>query len=197
MDSTLNKYREALNQSENLKDELKEIRQAYPKYKPSGVKSVYDLLKRDLEYWNDLVECYNWLLQMEIPLDEFNRVYAQATSEVTDILNRYETDAFLNVFMADHKLSAYIRYYIKTKEITYTVAPIDSELPYTSMTDDYYETSIIKGELLLHELHSKWKEYGNIPDYECLGSRKFIYRNYMLKSAYEILLLMSGRLRRI
>lgn len=164
MATTLKKYRELKETYSRLDSEFKALKQEYPKYKPKKVKAQYDKLKLDLIDCRDEINVCGFLLLLGIPLDEFNNVYAQAKSKVLDILSRYENDVVLNVLMAEHTLSAYIRYCKTTKELTYNVALIyidDKQLPSIKMTDDYVETLIVNYMLMtntLSELHSKWKK---------------------------------------
>lgn len=164
MADTLERYRELLEINKRLKDEFNAIKLEYPKYKPKKVKTQYDKLKLDLMNCLDEMKMCNNLMLLGIPLDEFNRVYSQAKSEVLDILSRYETDSVLNVLLADHTILAYIRCCRRTKELTYNVDILyldDKELPTNKTTDYYFETSLIDYYLrpyTLQELHSKWKE---------------------------------------
>lgn len=164
MAATLKTYLEIKETYSKLDSALKAIKQEYPKYVPKKVKPQYDKLTFDIVYYQDEIELFQHLLLLGVPLDDFNRVYEQAKSEVLDIFIRYETDPVLNTLMAEHVLSAYIRYCRATRELTYNVAPVyidGQELPSKQMTNDYLEISLIDYPRItptLSELHSKWKK---------------------------------------
>lgn len=164
MVDTLKTIFEAKETCSRLDDEYNSIKQEYPKYKPKKVKAQYDKLKLDIIHCRDEIEVCRQLLLLGIPLDEFNRVYEQAKFEILDILSRYETDVVLNVLMAEHTLSAYIRYCRTTKELTYNVDLVyidGGKLPKEKMTDDYLEVLLVNYNLIPHtlsELHNKWKK---------------------------------------
>lgn len=164
MADTLKIYHDLKDVYDKLEDEFRAIKQEYPKYKPKKVKAQYDKLKLDLIHSSDKIKVCGHAMLIGVPLDEFNRVYEQAKSEVLDIFIRYETDPVLNVLMPEHVLSAYIRYCRATKELTYNIDLVymeDEELPSNEKTDDYLEISLVDNRLIsltLSELHNKWKE---------------------------------------